>query len=74
MKILLFKGSATEPFKIYHNPNDVTICNDGKVMINEVGNQHCCFEFLHMQTELIGCEDSDQRELCLLLFVEEKLL
>ena len=71
MKILLFKGNNLEPFKIYHNPNDVTICNDGKVSINEVGNKGY-YNFVHLQTELITCEDSDQRELCLLLFVEEK--
>ena len=69
MKILLFKNECLEPFRIYHNPNDVTICNDGKVAINEIGNE-CCFEFLHLQTELI--EFNDQTELCLLLFVEEK--
>ena len=71
MKILLFKGAGLEPFKIYHHPNDVTICNDGKVMINEIGNAGS-FGFVHLQTELIECDDSDQRELCLLLFVEEQ--
>lgn len=72
MKILLFKGAQLEPFKIYHHPKDVTICNNGKVSIKEFGNNGA-FEFLHLQTELIGCDDSDQRELCLLLFLEEKL-
>ncbi|MGI9565933.1 MAG: hypothetical protein ACR2LL_02830 [Nitrosopumilus sp.] len=71
MKILLFKDKCLEPFKIYHNPNDVTICNDGKVSINETGNNGA-FRFVHLQTELVECDDSDQRELCLLLFVEEK--
>jgi len=71
MKILLFKGKCLEPFKIYHNPDDVTICNDGKVMINEIGNEGY-YNFVHLQTELVDCDDSDQRELCLLLFVEEK--
>ena len=71
MKILLFKDKNLEPFKIYHNPNDVTICNDEKVMINEIGNKGH-YNFVHLQTELIACKDSDQRELCLLLFVEEK--
>ncbi len=68
MKILLFKGNHLEPFKIYHNPNDVTICNDGKVMINEIANEGL-YNFVHLQTELVDCEDSTQRELCLLLFV-----
>lgn len=74
MKILLFKGTNLEPFKIYHNPNDVTICNDDIVLVNEIGNNDVdsSYEFIHLQTELIACEDSDQRELCLLLFVEEQ--
>jgi len=71
MKILLFKGTNLEPFKIYHHPNDITICNNGKVMINEIGNEGS-FGFVHLQTELIECDDSDQRELCLLLFLEEQ--
>ena len=71
MKILLFKGTRLEPFKVYHHPNDVTICNNGNVSVNETGNSGV-FEFLHLQTELIEYDDSDQRELCLLLFVEEQ--
>ena len=69
MKILLFKGTQIEPFKIYQHPEDVTLCNDGKVSINETGNPGL-FEFIHLQTELIACDD--QVELCLLVFVEEK--
>lgn len=71
MKILLFKDKCLEPFKIYHNPIDVTICNNGKVMINEIGNEGL-YNFVHLQIELIACENSDQRELCLLLFLEEQ--
>ncbi len=69
MKILLFKEKELEPFKIYHHPNDVTICNDGTVLINETGNNGA-FAFVHLQTELVSCDK--QVELCLLLFVEEK--
>lgn len=69
MKILLFKGTQIEPFKIYQHPDDVTLCNDGKVSINEIENRGS-FEFVHLQTELIACDD--QIELCLLLFVGEE--
>ena len=71
MKILLFKGTQLEPFKIYHDPKDVKICKNGKIAINEVGNNGS-YEFIDLQTELIECDDSDQRELCLLLFLEEQ--
>jgi len=69
MKILLFKGMELEPFKIYHHPKDVTICNNGTVSINETRNKGS-FSFVHLQTELVACEK--QTELCLLLFVEEQ--
>ncbi len=71
MKILLFKETQLDPFRIYHDPKDVTICNDGRVLINEVGNDGC-FEFVHIQTELIECDNSDQRKLCILLYLEAK--
>ena len=73
MKILLFKGENLEPFKIYHHPEDVTICNNGKVVVNEPNNDGS-FEFVHFQTELIECDDSSQVELCLSIFVEEENL
>ena len=53
MKILLFKGKCLEPFKIYHNPEDVTICNDGKVMINEIGNKDSYNSFISRRNWLI---------------------
>ena len=70
MKILLFKGAQIEPFKIYPHPNDITIYNDGKVSVNEIDNRDS-FEFVHLQTELISCDDHHV-DLYLLLFVEEK--
>lgn len=70
MKILLFKEDCIEPFKIYHDPSDVIICNNGTVSIQDSGNNGQ-FELVHLATELIDC--NDQRELCLLIFVEEKL-
>ena len=72
LKILLFKRTQIEPFKIYHHPEDVTICNNGRVMINEIGNDDSSFEFVYFQTELIECDDSIYVELCLSIFVEEE--
>ena len=72
MKILLFKGTQLEPIKIYHDPNDVTICKNGMIAINETGNEGL-YEFIDLQTVWVECHDSDQRELCLLLFLEEQL-
>lgn len=66
MKIYLFNDKQIEPFRIYQHQDDVTICNDWKVQINEPQNNES-FEFLHLQSELISCDD--QVELCLLLFV-----
>lgn len=71
MKILLFKNENLEPVKIFHNPEDVTICNNGTVLINEIDNVSNSYEFVHLQTELITCDS--QTELCILLYVEERL-
>ena len=71
MKILLFKGIQIEPFKIYHHPEDVTICNNDKVVVNEPNNDDS-FEFVHFQTELIEYDESGQVELCISIFVEDK--
>lgn len=69
MKILLFNDKQIEPFRIYQHQDDVTICNDWKVQINEESGNKEYFDFLHLQSELISCDD--QVELCLLLFVEK---
>ena len=70
MKILLFKADSIEPYKVYHDPKDVIICSNGTISVKESGNDGL-FELIHLATELVDC--NDQRELCLLLFVEEQL-